>query len=119
MYLFLFICLSLSLSVLLVGPLHQQVYMKCKWVLCLTRVKHFMALYTKNCHSDFFLYCSYNIHISPIFLLYNYTFSSYILLYLKQISSYIPIFLSLNVSGRSAHNHLFGQFSGLPLGIIS
>ena len=76
--------------------------LQCKWVLCFTRVKHFMALCTKNWHGDFFLYCYYNIHISPIFLLYNYTFSSYILLYLKHISSYIPIFLSLNVSGRSA-----------------
>ena len=92
-----FCLLSISVPVSVVSgsftssSVYECCNLQCKWVLCLTRVKHFMALCTKNCHGDFFLYCSYNIHISPIFLLYNYTFSSYILLYLKHISSYIPI----------------------------
>ena len=94
----------------------SSVYQCCYWVLFfLTRLKESNNQQTHTIMPwpcvlrivvVIFLYFSYNIHISPIFLLYNYTFSSYILLYLKQISSYIPIFFTLNVSGRSVVVHL-------------
>ena len=83
MIFFMFICLFLSLSVVLVDPLLHQVYINAvigpffTWVKESNNNQTYTIMswsYVLRIVVVIFLYFSYNTHISSMFLLYNYNF---------------------------------------------